>query len=163
MYKKHHMTSTNFLTFIFNQYLLWKVVNKTFLSAEGVVCELWRRGRSLSMSSFLVVNGQIPPWFRKASCLLTLSKTLRLVWSLGDSYSLIGADKTLWLGLIPAELILRTMDSFWTTSSRRGFRLQNAVMGSATKLGRGTNGNLSQGTGSGRAWFVFECFVNVLI
>lgn len=155
------MTPSNFLSFDLNQYLLWKVVNSTFLSTLGVVCELCRRGRSLSISSVFVVNGVIPPWFKKASCLLTFSKTLRLVWSLGDSYSLIGALKTFWLGFIPAEFILRTIDSLSRTSSRRGFRLLKAVMGSATKLGRGTKGSLSQGTGSGRAWFILRYIVNV--
>lgn len=116
----------------------------------------WSRGKTMSMLWLSVKYGVRPPDSRILCCRLISLETLSLVWSRGDLYSPNGRNCESGFALI-------SVLSRWTIETSRRFcsgsndlRFPNAVIGSAIKLGRGTNGTFSHGTSRlCREWKVF--------
>lgn len=111
--------------------------------ADLIGAVLCRRGRITSMLDRSVLADILPPALRSSLLRRTSSSTLLRVASLAEIYGLIGRLSTSWLGRMAARFIGSRIDF---RSSLRGLRLPKAVMGSAMRLGRGTNGTFSQST-----------------
>lgn len=117
---------------------------------DAVLCN---RGKILSMLNLSVAL--IPPARISAERRTSLSTRLR-VSSRAEMYGWIGRSKISWFGLMPSRLMRSKID---LCSSLRGLRLPKAVMGSAMRLGRGTNGTFSQSTS--RLWNFVFAFVQI--
>lgn len=103
---------------------------------------LCKRGKTTSKLPLSVHAARLPPPFRISLNRRISLRTRLRVSSRADMYGWIGRFRTSWLGRMRARFIGSKIDVF--AVPMLGLRLPNAVIGSAIKLGRGTNGTFSQ-------------------
>lgn len=126
-------------------------------SRDGILLGFpWSRGKTTS-KLWLSVKYGVSPLDSRILCMWRISLwTFSRVISRGDLYGSNGRNWDSGFGFISA-FNLWTIDPVgFGASSCNGLRFPKAVIGSAMRLGRGTNGTFSQGT-SRLCWVKMSC------